>query len=151
LQEKLVVAYIVGWPIPTNTFQGIPVCKDSLQTGCFCGWRTLRVGYLPEYIQKEKLTPYITNPLSWDTTGNYVEASQNKGAVLRDFSKIFPSTTDAQIHGTVLWVKKPIFPGSEWYHAKNYHIGDMNLFYMNIRANIEQRIFAYSKTHSLNN
>jgi hypothetical protein len=27
----------------------------------------------------------------------------------------------------------------------------MNLFYMNIRENIEQRIYAYFKTNSLNN
>jgi pimeloyl-ACP methyl ester carboxylesterase len=150
LQKRLVVAYIVGWPIPQNSFQQIPVCADSLQTGCFCGWRTLRVGYVPKYIQKEAVPSYVTNPLSWDTTSTYASRTQNMGSVLKDFSKIMPATTDAQIHGNVLWVNKPKFPGSALYKAKNYHIGDMNLYYMNIRKNIEQRIFAYLKTHSLN-
>jgi hypothetical protein len=150
LQQQLVAAYIVGWPIPQNTFQQIPVCTDSLQTGCFCGWRTLRVGYVPKYIQKEVVSSFVTNPLSWDTTGSHIPRSENKGSVLKDFSKIVPATTDAQIHGNVLWVNKPKFPGSALYKAKNYHIGDMNLFYMNIRQNIEQRIFAYLTTHSLN-
>jgi hypothetical protein len=151
LQQQLVVAYIVGWPIPKHSFEQIPVCKDSLQTGCFCGWRTLRVGYVPRYILKDSVLSYVTNPLSWDTTANYVPATQNKGSVLKDFTKIVPATTDAQIHGRVLWVNKPKFPGSVLYTAKNYHIGDMNLFYMNIRENIEQRIYAYFKTNSLNN
>jgi pimeloyl-ACP methyl ester carboxylesterase len=151
LQQQLVAAYIVGWPIPQNSFQQIPVCTDSLQTGCFCGWRTLRLGYVPKYIQKEEVPSFVTNPLSWDTTGTHIPRSENKGSVLKDFSKIVPATTDAQIHGNVLWVNKPKFPGSALYKAKNYHIGDMNLFYMNIRQNIEQRIFAYLTTHSLNN
>jgi pimeloyl-ACP methyl ester carboxylesterase len=110
LQQQLVAAYIVGWPIPQNSFQEIPVCADSLQTGCFCGWRTLRVGYVPKYIQKEAVPSYVTNPLSWDTTSTYASRTQNKGSVLKDFSKIVPATTDAQIHGNVLWVNKPKFP-----------------------------------------
>ncbi|MGZ3844920.1 MAG: DUF3089 domain-containing protein [Flavisolibacter sp.] len=151
LQEKLIVAYIVGWPTPVNSFSSLQVCTDSTQTNCFCGWRTLRIGYIPKYIQKEKLPSFVTNPLSWDTTNRYVPAEANKGSLLRDFTKIVPATTGAQIHDDVLWIHKPNFPGSAFYRAKNYHIADINLFYLNMRENIEQRIFAYRRTHSLKN
>jgi hypothetical protein len=149
LQEKLVVTYIVGWAIPQNSFQKIEACKDSLQTNCFCGWRTYKVDYVPAYVKEEKTISIVTNPLSWTTNPNNVDAKYNKGSVLRDFSRIIKNTTDAQIHEGVLWVHKPKFPGSVFYHSKNYHIGDINLFYMNMRENIQQRIFSYLKTHSL--
>jgi hypothetical protein len=151
LQQKLVVAYILGWPIPQNSFEKLPVCKDSLQTNCFCGWRTLRVDYMPVYVQTERTVSYVTNPLSWTTSTEYADAKLNKGSVLRDFDKVTPNTTDAQIHEGVLWVNRPKFPGSVFYRSRNYHIGDINLFYMNMRENIEQRIFSYLKTHSFKN
>jgi len=151
LQDKLIVAYIVGWPTPVNSFTSLQVCRDSTQTNCFCGWRTFREGYIPDYIEKEKVTSFITNPLSWDTANTYVPAEKNKGSVLRDFSKIVHATTDAQIHRDVLWVRRPRFPGSAFYRAKNYHIADINLFYINMRENIEQRIFAYMHSHSFKN
>lgn len=147
LQKKLIVAYIIGWPIPQNIFEKIPVCIDSLQTNCFAGWRTFKKNYIPNYIEKEKTVSYVTNPLSWTTTNEYVSAEKNKGSVLRDFSKIFTQTTDAQIHKGVLWSNRPKFPGSVFYRSKNYHIADINLFYMNLRENTEQRIYAYLKTY----
>jgi hypothetical protein len=147
LQKKLVVAYIIGWPIPQTLFNQIQVCKDSVQTNCFAGWRTFKKGYVPPYVQKEETTSFVTNPLAWTTTNAYVSAKQNKGSVLRDFSKIIPHTTDAQIYKGVLWSNRPRFPGSVFYRSKNYHVGDINLFYMNLRENIEQRIFSYFKIH----
>lgn len=147
LLQKLVAAYIVGWPIPQNFFEEIPVCKDSLQTNCLCGWRTLKKNYIPGYIKRESTTSLVTNPLSWTTSDERIKASKNNGSILRDFNKIVLHTTDAKIHNGVLWVHKPKFPGAVFYRSKNYHIGDINLFYMNMRENIEQRIYSYVNTH----
>jgi hypothetical protein len=144
LQKNLVAAYIIGWPIAQNVFSDIPVCNTPLQTGCFCGWRTFRVGYIPEYVAKE--TPSIvTNPLTWTTTDTYAPRELNKGSVLRDFNKIVPAVTDAQIEKSVLWSAKPRFRGSIFFTTPNYHIADINLFYMNIRENVEQRIYSFLK------
>jgi hypothetical protein len=96
---------------------------------------------------REQAMSYVTNPLSWTTNSNYVSAEKNKGSVLRDFSKVIPHSTDAQNHDGILWVNRPKFPGAVFYRSRNYHIGDINLFYMNMRENIEQRIFSYLKTH----
>ena len=43
--------------------------------------------------------------------------------------------------------RKPRVRGSRLVNIKNYHIGDYNLFYMNIRENVKQRVQAYF-THS---
>jgi hypothetical protein len=149
LQQKLIVAYLVGWPIPQNSFEHISVCNDSLQTGCFCGWRTFKKGYVPEYVGTEPSVSFVTNPLSWKTNNEYVDEQKNKGSILRDFEKVIPHATDAQIHDGVLWSGKPKFPGAVFYRSKNYHIADINLFYMNIRENVEQRIRSYYRSQSL--
>jgi len=145
LQQFLVAAYIIGWPIPQGTFDSLTVCKDPKQTGCFCGWRTFRKEYIPPYVEIEKNTSWVTNPVSWTISTDYVTKKENKGSVLRDFRKIIPHTTGGEIHHGVLWIEKPKFPGSAFFNTRNYHIADINLFYINIRENVEERIFAFLK------
>lgn len=144
LGNRLVVAYIPGMNIPQNIFTSLQPCTDSLQTGCFCGWRTYKKGYEP-LVAVPYRESYVTNPLTWTTDETYAPALLNQGGVLRDFDKIHIHVTDAQVHNNFLWVKKPKFRGSLLYRSKNYHIGDINLFYLNIRSNIQTRIRLFWK------
>lgn len=144
LSNRLVVAYIPGMNIPRNSFNKLQPCKDSLQTGCFCGWRTYRQGFEPEIEERYRFS-YVTNPLTWTTDEAYAPATENKGAVLRKFNKVYRHVTGAEVHGGILWVKRPKFPGSFLYRTSNYHIGDINLFYLNVRSNIQTRVRAFWK------
>ena len=54
LQNKLVAAYIIGWPVPKEYFSSLKMCGDSLQTGCICSWRTLRKGYIPKFLKMKR-------------------------------------------------------------------------------------------------
>jgi len=145
LSEKLIVAYVVGMNIPPDAFQQLKPCTDSISIGCFCGWRTFKRETEP-FIQSRYKQSFVTNPLTWVTTDEYADAKLNKGGVLRNFNKIFPHVTDAQIHESILWSSKPKFPGAFLYTASNYHIGDINLFYLNIRENVQTRILHYKAT-----
>lgn len=145
LKNKLVVAYIAGWPLAKNYFTSLKMCEDSLQTGCLCSWRTLRKGYVPSYFRNENESSYATNPLTWSTSTGYASKHMNDGSVLTKFNKIYKNTTDAQVSNGFLYVEKPKFPWSFLYFTKNYHAGDINLFYINIRENIRQRIGAFWK------
>jgi hypothetical protein len=146
LKNKLVVAYLVGIYVDQNQFQTIPVCRDSLQTGCFVSWRTFRRDFNgPDYIALEPSTAAVVNPLTWTTDTSLAPKSLNRGAVLYKYNKVFPHTNDAQIKGNILWISKPKFPGGVLYKSKNYHVGDINLFYMNIRQDIRRRISLFWK------
>jgi hypothetical protein len=145
LKNKLVVAYILGWPVSKDYFTTIPVCADSLQTGCICTWRTLRKGFVPYYLRSEKGNSYVTNPLNWTAGADYATRQLNKGSVLTSFNHIYKNTTDAQVNNGLLYVHKPKFPGSFFYWTKNYHIGDINLYYLNIRENVSLRLKMYKK------
>jgi len=143
LQKQLVAAYIVGWSIPKKLFSSIPICSDSTQTGCVCGWRTLKRWYVPFYLKNEHGNSLVTNPLSWNTNENYIPRQQNKGSILFNFNRLYPHTTGAQIKNGLLYVKKPVFPWSFLIFKRNYHIGDINLYYINLREKISQRINSY--------
>ena len=145
LYKKLVCAYIIGMPVPVNYFNKIPVCINSSQTGCFVAWRTYKKGYQSDFIKEEKFKSIVVNPLTWTLDENLADATLNKGGVLTKFNKIIPKVVDAQINGNILWVCKPHIFGRLFIFKKNYHIGDINLFYMNIRENVKERIMSFLK------
>lgn len=147
LKNKLVAAYIIGWSVPKNYFSTLKMCDDSLQTGCICSWRTLQKGFVPFYLKKENGNSYATNPLTWTTGDQYASKKLNQGSVLTKFNKVYTHTTDAQVSNGFLYVRKPKFPGSFLYLSRNYHIGDINLYYINTRINVQQRISAYRKNN----
>jgi hypothetical protein len=144
LMNKLVCAYIIGLPVPEKYFTSLKPCRDSLSTGCFVSWRTFKTGYTePEFVAKEKFKVDVVNPLSWSCDSGFYASSFNKGGILLKFNKLIPNAVSAEIHHNVLWTSKPNIFGKILLKKKNYHAGDINLFYVNIRENVSQRINAY--------
>lgn len=143
LHKYLVVAYLWGMPIPPNYFNSITLCSDSTQYGCFAGWRLFKKGYVPDMIKNETFISLSVNPISWKPDSIYIDRSLQRGAVLFNFNKVYYKTQGAGIHKGVVWVDRPKFPFSFLYPQKNYHAGDINLFYLDIRKNIQQRIHYY--------
>lgn len=140
LNKNLAVAYILGIPVEKNYFQNLVPCKDSTETGCFVGWRTYRTGYEKDYISAGDTSITVINPLLWTSDPLKAGKQLHKGAVLYNFNKVYTHTLNSQISGNVLWISKPKFPGSLFYTTKNYHAGDFNLFYVDIREDVKRRI-----------
>lgn len=145
LKNRLVAAYIVGLPVNPDSLKFLPPCNSPDQTGCYCTWNTFEKNYYPSYYNAGLNHAVCTNPLSWTCDSVYCMDTFNKGGVLRNFSKVYPNLCDAQVHDGMLWINKPEFPGSAFVKIKVYHLADYNLFYLNIRENIRQRIDAFWK------
>ncbi|MDX2249254.1 MAG: DUF3089 domain-containing protein [Bacteroidia bacterium] len=144
LQEKLVAAYFAGWPFPADTLAFIPICDSATQTGCVMGWNTWKKGAVP----KKDYTHFydravVTNPLSWRSDTIYAPETLHKGFLYPNYKKIRSGKQDAQAHNGLLWTKKPfpIIP------TQNYHAGDYNLFWVDIRENVAARVKAYFNSH----
>jgi hypothetical protein len=147
LQKKLVVAYLVGWPVTTDTLPTIPPCKDSSQINCFTCWNTFERNYIPKYYSIRGLDHSVcTNPVCWTLDETCIDASKSKGAVIRPFFIVRPKLCDTQVHKGLLWTTKPKFPGSFIMRTPIYHVGDYNLFYLDVRENVELRIKEYLKS-----
>jgi hypothetical protein len=143
LKKKLVVAYIIGMPVPTDSLPAIDFCHNANQTQCWVSWRSYEHGFVPDnpWVTAEKAI--CINPITWEYNENYVPKELSKGTVLLPAHKVLPNRCDAQVHGGILWVNKPRFRGSVFYRNPNYHIADLNFYYMDIRLNVENRINEY--------
>ncbi len=145
LQSKLVVAYLPGIPIPIHYFHNLPVCTSADDLTCINTWRTYKFDHTPKYLAKENPV-MVVNPLSWKTDYTYYDKMHSKGAVFQKFENgIKPQRVDAQIHGNLLWVHKPVFPNSFLFLSNNFHIADFNFFYLDVRENAIHRRDLYLK------
>jgi len=145
LQNKLVAAYLIGLPVAENEYTQIKACNLPDQTGCIVSWRTYRAGYTPPLILQEKFKAIVTNPLTWTNEETIAERQLNKGGILLNFNKVAPAVASAKIEGNVLWTPKPRFFGNIFYTTNNYHVADINLYYLNIRENAANRVKMYFK------
>jgi hypothetical protein len=143
LSEQLVAAYLPGMPVPTDSFHFLKPCLHPDEVGCYCTWNTFAFGYYPSYYNNGLNHAICLNPLTWTSDTTLIPRDSNRGAVLRNFSKVFPHASDAQIHDGLLWVHHPHFPFSFLLQWKIYHIVDYNLFYMNVRDNVDERVRKY--------
>lgn len=142
LEKQLVAAYIVGWPVRQGFFKTFQPCQSPEQTDCFCSWRTWERRFGKRKAFERDVV--CTNPLTWTTAERaYAPRSLNAGAVLRPFTKIYPQSTDAEVYRGILLARKPKFKGSILFIRKNYHVGDLNLYYMNVRENAQTRARAF--------
>lgn len=143
LQNQLIAAYLVGWPVENDFFENIPACEDETQTGCFCTWRTFKSGYKPKAFWDPSGSVVVTNPLTWKTDDTFASKELNEGAIFYNFNKLYPQSVEAQVFKGILWSNKPKFPGSVFLTKRNYHIADYNFYYANVRKNAKQRVDAY--------
>lgn len=147
LQGKLVTAYLVGMRIPSNAFTALKICEQPGQSNCFCGWRTYKTNYIPPFVQRETTPHWVTNPLSWTTDSIEISKANNEGSILRNFNKVYPRLNSARISNGVIWTNKPKFFGSFLLKTSNYHVGDINLYYLSIRKNLRLRVAEYKKAN----
>lgn len=147
LQKRLVCAYVVGYRIAKDAFKNIPVGESATQTGCFVGWRTYVQGEIPKWIKAENGNSVCVNPITWTTAGQWAPPQLHMG-VMAGFKSIHRHTVGAGIEPSaeILWaeIRWPLrmLAGK----AKNLHTYDYNLFWMNIRQNVKERIDAFYKS-----
>jgi hypothetical protein len=143
---KLVIAYLVGMPIQKDTFSEIYFSETPTQTGCYVSWSTFGRGIKPNYFQDEYRTAVCTNPLTWNCQEEYGDHNMHMGSVPPNFKGIDMHVIDARCSNGVLWItNRKIFKYMPL-PLKNYVVMDFDLFYMNIRQNVRQRINSYYKS-----
>jgi hypothetical protein len=149
LQKRLVCAYVVGYRIKKDAFKNIPVGESADQTGCFVGWRTYVKGEIPNGIKAENGNSVCVNPISWTTKPELAVHKLHMG-VMDGFRSISRHTVSAAVEPTtgILWaeIKWPLkmLAGK----TRNLHTFDYNLFWMNIRQNVKDRIDSYYKRNT---
>ena len=140
LMDRLVAAYIIGMPIRKDYFSELPICESPDQTTCWMSWNTYLVDFYPKSHKTWFNNAVSVNPLNWSTNETWESRDENTGGLLRNFKKIKPRLTDAKNHDGMLWIHKPHFFGNFLLSWNRFHIMDYNLFYLNIRENVDLRV-----------
>lgn len=149
LRLQMVAAYLVGMPVMEDKFENVLPCNDEFDTSCFLSWNTMKKKSYPKFYNEYFKGAVCHNPLSWDCKeGYYCRKDYHDGSVPADFKTMFKKRYGAVVADGILWVDAvslPKMPFTKF--VKNWHIGDYNLFYINIRDNFALRVNEYlSKT-----
>jgi len=143
LKEKLIAAYLVGMPIKEGEFQKIKPCADAEENMCYVSWNTFRDKHFPKKYEEIYKGSVTVNPITWKQDTTYSLIKDHEGVLMKNFKKVYKNNFAARASNGVLWITKPNIPLSFMYPTKNYHIGDYNLFWFNVRKNAEERTNAF--------
>lgn len=163
LARRVAAAYLIGWPISLEhdlPAMGLPACSAPDQAGCVVSWLSFAEPSDPETM----LEPYsnylgldgkslkgsaflCSNPLT-GSTGGSAPAQDNLGTMVPDTmlttGRLVPHAVgaDCRPDGT-LSIGAPYDMGPYVLPGNNYHVYDIPLFWMNLRADFTRRVAAW--------
>ena len=138
LQKQLVIAYLPGIGIPSNEFNTIPFLINAKEIGGFVTWNTFKKKLNHEKYEKWYFGKAVVNPITWDLSP-LSKKSQQKGFYYNNGKK-YKHIFQTELISGGLVLSKLRFPFSLAARKMNdFHIGDINLFWENIRQNSKQR------------
>ncbi|NNC70625.1 MAG: DUF3089 domain-containing protein [Flavobacteriaceae bacterium] len=146
LQKKLIAAYLIGIGVKSNEFQSITHMKSPNETGGFVSWNTFKKGHYPKKNKTWYAGSVATNPITWDESKS-TTYNEHKGFLFSN-EKLYSNALKIEINDGLVWSTNPKFPFRFFMSfKKNYHVGDVNLFWQDIRENAELRTNKYLQPH----
>lgn len=144
LQKQLIAAYLPGIGVDSNTFHTIPLMTAPSQIGGFVTWNTMKEKYDTEKYRKWYQGKACINPLTWDLKTE-ASSKQHKGFYYTN-DRIYANAFDIKINNGVVSICNLIAPFSysSWMYP-DFHIGDINLFWEDIRQNANFRVLTFQK------
>lgn len=161
--ERLVAAYVVGWPIDRQAdlpALGYPACTSAAQANCVLSWLTFGDPPNPQLIlgawedargltgaERRTQDVLCVNPIT-GKTGDAAPPAANPGTLVptSDFSSatLTKGAVGARcvgglliIDGEIPWLGPLVLPGN------NYHVYDYALFWGAIREDARRRLAAW--------
>ena len=149
LQEKLVAAYLIGTKVTNEDFETIPLMKNKNETGGFVTWNTFKILKNDDKynftIEKEWLKDALcSNPVTWDSNKSS-DLIDHKGLLFLN-GKIFSNALRIDNIDKGVFLKTPkvgLINTILISTLKDYHKGDINLFWEDIRQNSIIRVRSY--------
>ena len=142
LQKQLVAAYIPGMRIQPDQFNSIQPMTKPDQIGGFVSWNTFKKVHYPKKDKNWYAGGVTSNPVTWDSSVS-TNLEQHKGFLYTN-NKIYAKALKIEITDGLVWSSNPKFSMRLFMSLiKNYHSGDINLFWQDIRENSQLRLKTY--------
>lgn len=170
LKARMIVAYLIGYAIPTELGFDIQPCANATDTRCYVNWNSVTEDYQGDFWRKtgrlwlhggwqtiadKKLT--CVNPLSWRLGGGLVSKNFHPGGLITSLSqKELPALTKELVSARcsddgLLYISRPEGDfESAMVDGGDFHVYDYALFYQPLRLNVGQRVSAFFKKSSRN-
>ena len=142
LQKQLVIAYLPGIGILPSDLKQIPLLTAPAQTGGYVTWNTFKKRIDKKAYEMWYKGRAVVNPVTW-TLAKEAPKDAHKGFLYFD-EKIYTGLFQTHLIDGAIWIDRP--PGKFVLMSltmRNYHIGDINLFWQDIRENSRVRVQAY--------
>ncbi|ANK13180.1 DUF3089 domain-containing protein [Erythrobacter neustonensis] len=161
--QRLVAAYIIGWPISLAhdlPALGMPACASPTQTGCVISWSSFAEPADPSLVlEAYGAAPALdgkapgddpmlcTNPLT-GAPGGAADKAANLGTLVpeesMDKGSLVPALVPARCAPSgLLLIGPPPEMGAFVLPGNNYHVYDLPLFWANTRADVNRRADAW--------
>ncbi|WP_275314998.1 DUF3089 domain-containing protein [Tenacibaculum bernardetii] len=138
LRNRLVAAYIPGMRVAPNEFKTIKPMNSPEEIGGFVSWNTFKKGNFPKNKDWYKGS-VTTNPITWDASKT-TTLNQHKGFLYSN-GNLYCQALKIEITDGLVWSTNPKFPLRFFMSfLKNYHAGDINLFWLDVKKNSELRV-----------
>ena len=137
LRNRLVCAYLVGFPVRESKYENLRACTSPTQTGGLVSWATFRKGFEPSGLKTFYKDAICINPVSWNIDTAIVSSDSSKGMTLLNFNKLQNKKVATQLHQNILWADIHNALAKKY---DNLHIADINLFWLDIREDVKRRI-----------
>ena len=159
LRERIVAAYVVGWPLSVSAdlpALGMPACRAAAQAGCLLSWMSFAEPANPDLVvdsyegsagltggKREREDILCVNPLTGAQNGAAPPAA-NSGTLVPSVdlrsATLLPGRVGARCAGGLLLIDGAIPPlGPYVLPGNNYHVYDYALFWDAIRADAVRR------------
>ena len=146
LQKSLVAAYIPGIGVKPNLFKTIKPMTKPDEIGGFVSWNTFKKGHYPKEYKHWYDGSVTTNPITWDDSKETI-LEQHKGFLYTN-KKIYKKALKIEISNGLVWSSNPKFPMRLLMSPiKNYHAGDINLFWLDVKENAALRLKTYLRKY----
>lgn len=148
LQKQLVAAYLPGIGFEKDMYKTIPFMSTPDQIGGFVSWNTFK-----RKIDQKQYKWYkdkaVINPVTWDTT-EVARRSLHKGFLFSN-GKMYSQSFNTHVGNGIIWITTPHFPYRYLaFTMDHYHVGDVNLFWEDIRENALLRSEKFLEKRQIN-
>ena len=142
LQKQLVAAYMPGIGIDQNMYNSLKLLNNPADNHGFLVWNTFKKKLNKDQYEKWYKGKMVINPVTWDLSA-IANKERHKGFLFWN-EKMYCKSFSTHLIDGAIWITTPRFPYR--YLAMtmdDFHAGDVNLFWEDIRVNSKLRLRNY--------
>jgi hypothetical protein len=138
LLDRLILSYLIGMDLKYDEME-IELCEYPNQLYCFLNWRSFNALYYPDNWNYG--ASYVSiNPITYTNSFLFSEKNEHRGILFPNKKILFRKSLTVRNEKGLLWVKLPKNIFINRFKRNSYHNADFNLFWVNIRHNLINRL-----------